>query len=126
MPFLTQALMDRMATTAMRILPVRWERATYRARVTPSATPLEYGDLDVQFAEYSDHAIAMQGLISGDRPTVLREDRVLRVPTAQVTWTPTLYDEVLRADGSHWKVMRASGGPGHPFWLFQGRKVSGV
>jgi hypothetical protein len=47
----------------------------------------------------------------------------MRMATADVTWTPTLYDEVIRANGEHWRVMNMHGGLGDPFWQFQGRRA---
>lgn len=119
----SQAVLDRAARDSMRMFGATCEVATYRSRATSTATPVDHPTLTIHVEAYSDQAIAMQSLISGDRPTVLREDRRIRIPTASVTWTPTLYDEVLRADGSHWRVMSIAGGPGNPFYLLQGRKL---
>jgi hypothetical protein len=116
--------MDRMATMVQQVLPARWEAVTYRSRTHSSATPIDYPALSVQFEQYSEHFLAMQGLTAGDRSThVLREDRRLRIATQEVTWPVTTFDEVLRADGTHWRVMNPQGGPGYPFWQMQGRRL---
>ena len=123
MPQVTQATLNRMARTVQTLLPVRWETVVYRSRVTASGSTTDHAGLSVAFEEYSAHTIAMQGLIGGDRSTmVLREDRRIRIATADVTWTPTLYDEVLRVNGEHWRVMDVQGGPGSPFWQLRGRR----
>ena len=119
----SQATIDRAARAIMRMLSDTVEMVTYRSRTHATATPVNYASLEVYIGFYSDHAIAMQALITGERPTVLREDRRIRIPTAVVTWIPTLYDEVLRADGSHWRIMQVGGGSGNPFYLLQGRKI---
>jgi hypothetical protein len=118
------AQLDRAATGIMRMFGDTTELVTYCARATVSATPVDHAALEAHVEQYSDHAVAMAGLTADGRPTVLREDRQLRIRTALVTWTPTLADEVVRSDGSHWRVMSIRGGPGNPFYLLQGRKIS--
>ena len=121
---LTQARMDHLATRGMALAVGRQETVTYRARTTASGAPIDHPGLSVVFEEYSTHYIAMQALLGGDRSTtVLREDRRIRIPTAEVTWTPTVYDEVVRANDEHWRVMDTHGGPGNPFWQLQGRRL---
>lgn len=121
---LSQTYLDKMAQTALMPYGVRVEQITYRHRTSVSATATSYTIKQALFLTYNDRLIAMHAAVAGDRPMVLRTDRPILIPTAFVAWTPTTADEVVRADGTAWRVMAISGGPGSPFYVLQGRKPS--
>lgn len=91
------------------------EALTYYAKATPVSSAMQ-------------HAVA-QAIIRNYRlsqllpETILPTDQECRIPTAAVTWTPTDYDELTRADGTRWRIQSITGGPGHPFYVLQIRQV---
>lgn len=93
----------------------------YHARATAPSAVVEYAGIRGRFTEYSDHITALHGLVPEGQ--VRREDRRLRIATWRVTWVPTLYDTVTWGDGSVWRVLSVRGGPGHPWYILQVRKV---
>jgi len=121
---LSQRYLDRMAQTALVPYGARAEQVTYRHRTTVSATATSYTVNQALFLTYNDRLIALHAAVAADRPMVLRTDRPMLIPTALVSWTPTTADEVVRADGTAWRIMAIAGGPGSPFYILQGRKTS--
>lgn len=99
------------------------ETCTYNAKTSASATPVSHAITNGRFTEYSDHVTALHALVGEGQ--VRREDRRFRVPTADVSWIPTTYDEIVRADGTSWRVLAVNGGPGKPFYHMQVRKFGG-
>jgi hypothetical protein len=118
---LSQAMMDRVARDTMRMRGALVETFTYHARATSASTPMVHEDLTGNWCHFSERLIAMHAVT--DAPRVQREDIQLQIPVTQVSWTPTTYDVVIRSDHSHWRVLDIMGGPGHPFWLLQIRRV---
>ena len=124
---LGQAFLDRQTARGLRALRPRLETVSVAHRATPTGAVTVFGPwTDCMVVQPSTHLVAMAAL-AGQQPLVMRSDKVfcLRVPA--VTWTLTLYDEVIRQDGSHWRVQPQgiSGGPGHPFWALHTRRVPG-
>src|SRR5262245_39892207 len=118
---LSQGLMDRVARETLRMRGSLTETFAYHSKATSASTPVVHEDLSGNWCRYSDRLIAMHAVT--DTPRVLREDIQLQIPVEQVTWTPTTYDLVVRADATHWRVIDIGGGAGHPFWLLQIRRV---
>lgn len=99
------------------------ESVTIVHRDTASADPVTYGPFEVTIGRYSDHVVAMAAMAAADRPLVLRDDQRVLLPTHVVTWTPTIYTEVLREDETTWRVVPPiTGGRGTPFYVLQIRK----
>lgn len=117
---LSQAVMDRLATATETMNGSLLESVTYRAKATAQAVMTVY-TVQGRFTEYNEHVTALHGLVAEGQ--VRREDRQFRLAVAVVTWTPSLYDEIVRADGSRWRVLSIGGGPGRPWYLLQVRKV---
>lgn len=116
--------MDRVAKAVIRAHQrvTRVEVVTVAHRATASALPVLYGPFTIpRLSPYGENVIAMAAL-AGDRPAVLRDDRQARIATADVVWTPTIYDEVIEADGTRWRVLSITDGRGHPFYTFQLRR----
>jgi len=112
---LSQAMLTRMARTVMRAEGSLVEVVTYVWRSTPDAMPVQYPDLRALITGYQYWQI--------DTMIIQREDRRLRLPTADVLWVPTPLDTVLRADNSLWQVLTVSGGLAEPFTFFQLRHI---
>ena len=119
---LSQAVLSRIARDTEAMNGALLEDVTYRAKATALAVVATY-TVRGRFTQYSDHVTALHGLVPEGQ--VRREDRVLRVAVAVITWTPSTYDEVVRADGSTWRVLSIGGGAGRPWYLLQCRKVGG-
>lgn len=111
---LSQRLLDRIAGIGLTVLGDLVETITVDVRTSPTATPTSQ-TVKAQIGEYRAREI--------DQETILRTDQRCRVRTADVTWTPTLYDTVVRSDGTTWKVMHVADGPGRPWYFFQLRQV---
>lgn len=127
---LTQAFMDGVAQTVRHALGTgaeegagRFETVTYVHRATLSETPMEYPDLQGLVTRYSEKVLTAQLALTPETTRVQRDDRQLRLATADVTWTPTMAGSVTRADGSTWRVMDLAGGTGTPFWRMRIRKI---
>lgn len=126
----TQTLMTDVARTVQRVLGTSgdegaFERVTYLARATMTSVPTRSRPLDGLFSRYSESVITAHLAVGAERALVQRDDRLLRLATADMTWTPTLADSVERADGSLWRVMALAGGLGKPFWRLQMRRIPG-
>ncbi len=117
---LSQAVMNRIGRDTEAMNGTLLESVTYRAKATSLAVVITH-TVQGRFLQYSDHVTALHSLVPEGQ--VRREDRQFRVAFAVVTWTPSLYDEVLRADGSLWRVLSIGGGGGRPWWILQVRKV---
>jgi hypothetical protein len=113
---LSQALLDRLAQASTRMLGSLMESVTYVAKSGPTASAVTHRNVPGHFEQYRENQI--------DQELILREDRRLRIATSAVTWVPSQYDEVSRADGSRWRVLNVSGGPGSPWYLLQTRRVA--
>jgi hypothetical protein len=50
-------------------------------------------------------------------------DQECRIQTALLTWQPSHYDEIQRADGTRWMVLAWRDGGGHPWLKLQIRQV---
>lgn len=116
---LSQAVMDRIANDTERMNGTLLESVTYQAKASAQAAAIPHTVLG-RFLQYSEHVTALHGLVPEGQ--VRREDRQLRIACQRVSWTPTLYDVAVRADGSQWRVLSIGGGPGRPWWLLQVRK----
>lgn len=119
---LSQAVLARVARDTEAMNGALLEDMTYRAKATALAVATTH-TVRGRFTQYSDHLTALHGMAGEGQ--VRREDRVLRIAVAVVTWTPSTYDEVVRADGSIWRVVSIGGGPGRPWYLLQCRKFGG-
>ena len=118
---LSQSTMDRLAQSIEAMNGDLVQAFAYHARATAQAAVVEYPGVRGRFTEYSDHITALHGLVPEGQ--VRREDRRLRIATCRVAWVPTLYDTVTCGDGSVWRVLSVRGGPGHPWYILQVRKV---
>ena len=56
--------------------------------------------------------------------TILQNDLRCRIRVGGLSVIPTRWDTVLRSDGSQWRVVNVSGGPGHPLWDMTLRQVA--
>ena len=119
---LSAGLVRWLGQTAMRLNSPAVETLQYVARATPADFPAVYAGIQGFLTTYTEHVIAAQALITGEA-RVLRTDRKLWIPTATVTWAPTLYDEVVRADETTWRVMATTDGEHKAFWIFQIRML---
>lgn len=126
MATLTTDMLNRMAATVFAAIPGQLLVTRYLHRVHTTDTPVAYGPFDAKWEDYSDHIVSLQSLVTRDQAQVIRGDRQVRIPTSTITWTPTLFDEVLHPDGSHWRVKSILGGPLRPFYLLQVRAVPGA
>ena len=123
---MTTALLGRLAASSLQVVQGLLTTATtYASRATLTSTPTLYGPFQALWQEYQDHYIAMQALLGSDAVKVLREDKQVRVENSVVTWTPTLYDEIVHPDTSHWRILSIHGGTISPLWTFQVRKRTG-
>ena len=127
---ITQTFLDSQARAALRLVGTtatqgRAETVTVLHRTTRTAAPVTYTGLDALIAGYSERILAEQLALTPETTRIEREDRQLRLATADVSWTPTLADSVERADGSVWRVMALSGGAGQAFWRMRIRRIGG-
>lgn len=111
---LSQAVLDRMARSGQRMYGALQEEVTYHHKAT-AAAPTETVQLRLVMGSYRASQI--------DGEVILRTDQRARVASAAIAFTPLLYDELVRDDGSVWRVMFPEGGPGDPWWFLQCRKV---
>lgn len=115
---ITTAVLDTMAATVLAAFPAKVFATRYLARTNASAPPVAYGPFAAKWEEFSDAIINGHGLIYHDRRIqVLRSDRMVKIPRSVVTWTPTLWDEVIDVDGEAWRVIDLGGGVHTPFLI---------
>lgn len=122
---LSQSVMDRVARHTIRMQGSRVEPITYHAKANVTSTAVDYDVEHAYFGRYSDDYTALHA-VAAERPQVLREDERLRLPTFEVSWAPTIYDTVTRADGTIWRVLSVQGGRREAWYLLQVRKVIAV
>jgi hypothetical protein len=119
---LSQALLNSIAAQATALLGQLMEPVTYYAKSGPTAVVTVYELDKVRFELYAAQKIGFP--IANDPQAILKEDRQMRVEFTLVTWTPTLFDEVVRTDGSRWRVISFTYGSKQPWYLFQMRRVA--
>lgn len=112
---LSQAVLDRMAQAAVTMYGSLMESVTYHAKSSPTASVVT-STVSLHLQGYRKHEI--------DLETILRTDMQARIKTAAITFTPTQYDEFVRADSTRWRVIQPSGGAGQPWWLLQCRQIA--
>ena len=115
----SQADKDYVAREIVAVLDCT-EPITYLHKTSASATAIPHALTTGRFVEYNEHVTALHALVGEGQ--VRREDRKYRVPTADITWKPTMWDEIRRADNTLWRVLSVSGGAGRPFYEMQVRK----
>ena len=91
------------------------EYVTYAQKSNETSTIAIHTNLEVRLRGYR--------LAQLTTDLVLPEDREARIASRLVTWEPSVYDTFTRINGEVWKVVSASGGPGHVRWRLQVRKV---
>lgn len=111
---LSQLVMDQLGAHARQMYGGLMEPITYRHRSAPNATPTLY-TVCARLKHYRANEI--------DLEQILRNDLELRLQTCLVTWLPTRYDDIARADGTTWQVLLITGGHGHPWYRMQVRQV---
>jgi hypothetical protein len=113
---LSQAEMDVLGQEVAGMYGGLMEPITYYAKASANAVPVAY-TVQARCRNYRLSALTTDVLL----PT----DLECRIQTALVTWTPSEYDEVRRADGSRWKVVTPGirDGLGHPFFKIPLRQV---
>jgi hypothetical protein len=122
---LTQALLDDIARQAFAIKGALVEQVTVQHRTSATGAFRPVGPLRAIVSLPATEVMTMAALLASDDTTRARHSDVhLRLATADVGYTPTLYDEVVRGDGTRWRVLDLAGGPGRPFWQFTIRKVT--
>jgi hypothetical protein len=97
------------------------EALIYHSKAHATAPTVDYPGVIGRFTEFDDHITALHGLVSEGQ--VRRDDMRLRLATYRVSWEPSTYDMVTRADGSTWRVLSLRRGQGFPWWIMQVRKV---
>ncbi len=112
---LSQATLDQMGRDAFRMYGTMAEAVTYHQKAGLDSTPA-LATVTALIDEYRGIALATEA--------VLPTDRRARLLVAQVPWTPSDYDELVRADGSVWRVQSSTGGIGHSFYILQLRQVA--
>lgn len=120
---LSQAVADQIARMCFAVVGSLVETVTYHAKATAQATPVAY-EVQAHFAEYSEQLVTLASTTGGEG-LVRRGDHLCRIATAAVSWTPTHYDTLTRADGSLWRVLSIREGRGRPFYALQVRRVPG-
>lgn len=118
---LSPTALTRLTVHGARMFGSLTETVTYHSRTARTGSITEHAGLVGHMEEFVAHYIGMQQ-VAGDRPEVKRGDRLFRVATSLVTWTPTLYDSLSQADGTLWLVMEHEHGVGRPWWIFHLRK----
>lgn len=94
----------------------RVEALTYYAKATPAAVAVTHAIAKAVIGTYRLSALSPE--------TLLPTDLECRIATAAVTWTPTEYDELTRADGTRWRVIGPiQDGGGYPFWRLPIRQI---
>src|SRR5262245_22619217 len=119
---LSQPALNRLAAAGVRMLGQLMESITYYAKTTPTSTPVTYANVQAHFEEYR---LAELGAIVGQNE-LIQSDRRCRIATAGVTWTPSLYDELTRADGTRWRVLSGSEGTLRPWTMLPVRLIYAV
>ena len=118
---LSQALFDRVAAIATTLNGDMMEDLVYLAREDATDAGVAY-PVQGKFEEYSAHIVGLHSLVADGQ--VRGEDRRLRLATSVVTWEPTTYDLVTRADGTVWRVLTLEGGTRRVYWFMQTRQVA--
>src|SRR5215471_16408989 len=121
MPLSVPAL-SRLAAAGVHMLGTLMESITYYAKATPTSAPVTYSNVQAHFEDFRLHEL---GAIVGQHE-LLQSDRRCRIATAGVTWTPTPYDELTRADGSRWRVLSAEQGTLRPWTMLPVRLIYAV
>ena len=119
---LSQATMNRAGAIVFQALRGLLLSSTILHRATSTSTPVSYGPFGMLWRSYSEHIIAMQALLGQDAVRVQRDDRRVSLLATSVTWVPTLYDEVIHPDTTHWRIISFQGGTTSPLWTFHVRK----
>ena len=120
---LSQGAMNRVAQKIRSAHGSLSQQVTVLHRTSAQGTVTTFGPLLIpRMQQPSEESVAMAAL-AGERPLVLGSDRSICLLTADVTWQPTTYDEVIDAAGNTWRVLGLADGPGHPFWRLQCRLV---
>lgn len=84
--------------------------------VSVKQTGTVYPGVDAWFENYRGNEI--------DGELILRDDQKGRIPQSDLAFAPTQYDELTRADGTRWRVMRPSEGRGRIWHILQLRRVA--
>lgn len=115
---LSQAALDRLAAHGARMLGTLMETVTFFTKTTPTSSPVTRTGISVHLEEFRLHELAALG---GE---ILHTDRKCRIKTADTVWTPTIYDEFTRADGTRWSILSESDGTGRPWTILPSRQVA--
>jgi len=114
---LSQATMHRLAAAGSRMLGTTLEVVTFLTKTTPTSAPVMRPGITAQLIGYSLHALVAAG---GE---ILATDRQCRIKASDLTWAPTPYDELTRADGTRWRILSVTEGVGRPWVLLPIRQV---
>ena len=117
---LSQPALNRLAAAGVHMLGQLMESITYYARATPTSPLITYANVQAHFEEYR---LAELGATFGQNE-LMQTDRRCRIATVGVTWTPSLYDELTRADGTRWRVLSVSEGTRRPWTMLPVRLIS--
>ena len=117
---LSQTQLNRLAQIGVQMLGSLTESVTYYAKTTPGASPTIHTSLLVHFEQYLLHEL---GTVVG-QSEILQSDRKVRIQTALVTWIPTLYDEMVRRDGTRWRVLSGGEGANRPWTFLPTRQIA--
>ena len=112
---LSQGALDRIADHVMSMYGERVETVTWHHKATPTSSPTT-STVSLVLHEYALWEI--------DGEAILRTDLRGRIPTADLAFTLTPYDEFVRSDSTRWRVMAVRGGTRHAFWRPQCRQVA--
>ena len=115
---LSQAALDRLATHGVRMLGTLMETVTFYTKTSPTASPVTRTGISVHLEEFRLHELAALG---GE---ILQTDRKCRVKTADVVWTSTQYDELVRSDSTRWRALDVLEGAGRPWTILRIRQVA--
>lgn len=115
----SQAAMDRLGLANARMLGDRVETITYYSKSGPSASPVTHSSLEAYLDSYQLHEL---GAVVGQNE-IIQTDRKCRIRSTLVNWIPTQYDELVRADGSRWRVLSESEGTGKPWAILPVRRI---
>ena len=115
---LSTASLNRLAEHGASMLGTLMETVTFYTKSTPTSSPVTRAGISVHLEEFRLHELAAQG---GE---ILQTDRKCRIKTADVIWTPSVYDEFTRADGTRWSILSGGEGTGRPWTLLPARQVA--
>jgi hypothetical protein len=91
------------------------ERVTYTQKRSATETGATHRGVEVRMKHYRLSQLVLD--------VILPTDLECRIQTSLVTWQPSDFDVLTRADGSQWQVKGVDGGRGHVWYRLQVRQV---